>query len=178
MKPPEEKRDDNSEIVERQGDQRRRPGPLRWIWYAFGGSLGPRYREWVLRDLTCRTRWGRQLIRGVVQVLPVAVVLLVVLGFEWISGVGVGCGLVLGLIYSAAYFDQAADHRIVKHGYPSGTIQRILSERDNAKHADRLLRYIQTYRSNTDEGQPSRRTTDPSARPPQEGSKHRRPEAS
>lgn len=164
MKPHEEKRDPNLEIVGRQAGQRRRPGPLRWIWYAFGGSLGPRYREWVLRDLTCRTRWGRQLIRGVVQVSPVAVVLLLMLGFEWMSDVGVGCGLVLGLIYSAAYFDQAADHRVVKHGYASGTIQRILRERDSAKHADRILRYVQTYRSNSDtnEGQPRRRTTDPS----------------
>ena len=27
----------------------RRPDPLLWIWYAFGGTLGPRYRQWVLR---------------------------------------------------------------------------------------------------------------------------------
>jgi hypothetical protein len=30
--------------------QRRRPDPLRWIWYAFGGALGPRYRQWVLHS--------------------------------------------------------------------------------------------------------------------------------
>ena len=41
-----------------------------------------------------------------------------------------GCGLVLALIYSLAYFDPAADHRLVKHGYPPGTAQRILTERD------------------------------------------------
>ena len=52
--------------------QRRRPDPLRWIWYAFGGALGPRYRQWVLRDLTCRTRWERQIARAVVQVMPLA----------------------------------------------------------------------------------------------------------
>ena len=52
----------------------KRPGPLRWIWYAFGGALGPRYREWVLHDLTCQTRWARQLARAVVQVVPVAAV--------------------------------------------------------------------------------------------------------
>ena len=178
MKQPKEKPAANSETGGRQDGQRRRPGPLRWIWYAFGGSLGPRYREWVLRDLTCRTRWGRQLIRGVVQMLPLAVGFLLVVGFEWISDVGVVCGLVLGLIYSAAYFDQSADHRVVKHGYPSDTIRQILRERDSAKHADRILRYMQNYRSNTNEGQPGRRTTDPSARCPKDGSKHRRPEAS
>ncbi len=127
--------------------QRRRPDPLRWIWYAFGGTLGPRYRQWVLCDLTGRTRWERQIARGVVQVAPLAVVLLLVLGFGWIVWVGVGCGLVLALIYSTAYFDPSVDHRLAKHGYPSGTAQRILSERDKAKHPDRMRRYMHTYRN-------------------------------
>ena len=100
-------------------DQRRRPDPLRWIWYTFGGGLGPRYRQWVLHDLTGPTRWLRQLARAVVQVAPLAAAVLLALGFGWIAWVGVGCGLVLALIYSAAYFDPAADHRLVKHGYPS-----------------------------------------------------------
>jgi fatty acid desaturase len=128
---------------------RGRPGPLRWIWYAFGGALGPRHRQWVLHDLTCRTRWERQLGRAVVQVVPLAAVVLLALGFGWIAWVGVGCGLVLALIYSAAYFDQVADHRLIKHGYPPGTAQRILAERDKAKHPDRMRRYMQTYRRNT-----------------------------
>jgi hypothetical protein len=37
---------------------------------------------------------------------------------------------VLALIYSTAYFDPSVDHRLAKHGYPSGTAQRILNERD------------------------------------------------
>ena len=61
---------------------------------------------------------------------------------------GVGRGLVLALIYSAAYFDTAADRRLVKHGYPPGIAQQILSERDKAKHPDRMRRYMQTYRNN------------------------------
>ena len=56
--------------------QRRRPDPLRWIWYAFGGTLGQRYRQWVLQDLTGPTRWERQIARAVLQVAPLAVVLL------------------------------------------------------------------------------------------------------
>ena len=91
---------------------RRRPDPLRWIWYAFGGTLGPRYRQWVLRDLTGRTRWERQIARAVLQVAPLAVVLLLALGFGWIAWVGVGCGLVLALIYSTAYFDPSVEHRL------------------------------------------------------------------
>lgn len=125
---------------------RRRPGPLRWIWYTFGGTLGSRYREWVLHDLTCRTRWERQIVRAVVQVVPLAAVLLLTLGVGWISWVGLGCGLVLALIYSTAYFDPSVEHRLAKHGYPVGTARRILSERDNAKHPDRMSRYMQMYR--------------------------------
>jgi fatty acid desaturase len=130
--------------------QRRRPDPVRWIWYAFGGTLGTRYREWVLRDLTGRTRWERQIVRAVVQVVPLAVALLLALGSGWIAWVGVGCGLVLALIYSTAYFDPAVEHRLAKHGYPSGTAHRILSEQDAAKHPDRMRRYMQTYRDDAD----------------------------
>jgi fatty acid desaturase len=130
--------------------QRHRPDPLHWIWYTFGGTLGTRYREWVLRDLTGRTRWERQIVRAVVQVVPLAVALLLVLGSGWIAWVGVGCGLVLALIYSTAYFDPAMEHRLAKHGYPSGTAHRILSERDAAKHPERMRRYMQTYRDNAD----------------------------
>ena len=128
--------------------QRRRPGPLRWIWYAFGGTLGPRYRHWVLHDLTCRTRWERQFARAVLQVAPLAAVLLLALGFGWIAWVGVGCGLVLALIYSLAYFDPSVDHRLAKHGYAPGTAQQILRQRDNAKHPDRMRHYMETYRAN------------------------------
>jgi fatty acid desaturase len=125
----------------------RRPDPLLWIWNACGGTLGPRYRQWVLQDLTGRTRWERQIARAVLQVAPLAAVLLLTLGFGWIAWVGVGCGLVLALIYSTAYFDPSVDHRLAKHDYPPGTAQRILSERDTAKHPDRLRRYMENYRS-------------------------------
>jgi fatty acid desaturase len=124
----------------------RRPDPLRWIWYTFGGTLGPRYRDWVLHDLTGRTRWERQIIRAVVQVVPLAAVLLLTLGVGWVAWVGVGCGLVLALIYSAAYFDPSVEHRLAKHGYPAGTARRILSDRNTAKHPDRMRRYMRNYR--------------------------------
>jgi hypothetical protein len=130
--------------------QRRRPDPLRWLWYAFGGTLGPRYRDWVLRDLTGRTRWERQIVRAVVQVVPLVVVVLLVLGSGWIAWVGVGCGIVLTLIYSTAYFDPSVEHRLAKHGYPTGTAHRIVTERDDAKHPDRMRRYMQTYRDDAD----------------------------
>jgi fatty acid desaturase len=130
-----------------EDDQRCRPDPLRWIWYAFGGALGRRHRQWVLHDLTCRTRWERQIARAVVQVAPLGFVLLLVLGSGWITWVGVVCGLVLALIYSTAYFDPSVEHRLARHGFPPGTAHRILSERDKAKHPERIRRYMETYRS-------------------------------
>lgn len=125
----------------------RRPDPLRWLWYTLGGSLGPRYRDWVLRDLTGRSRWTRQIVRAAVQVVPLAAVLLLTLGTVWITWVGVICGFVLALIYSVVYLDQSADYRLVKHGFPPGTLQRILSEREQAEHPDRVRRYMETYRN-------------------------------
>jgi Family of unknown function (DUF5313) len=139
--------------------QRRRPDPPRWIWYAFGGTLGPRYRQWVLQDLTGRTRWERQIARAVLQVAPLAIVLLLAMGFGWIAWVGVSCGLVLALIYSTAYFDPSRDYRLVKHGYAPGTAQRILGERDNAKHPDQMRRYMETYRANALESNSARPDT-------------------
>jgi hypothetical protein len=127
-------------------DQRRRPDPVRWIWYTFGGALGPRYREWVLHDATCRTRWVRQVARTLVQVAPLGALLILVLGTGWITCTALTGGLVMALIYSAAYIDQSAEHRLSRHGYPRGTAQRILSERDRAKDPDRVRRYMQTYR--------------------------------
>jgi fatty acid desaturase len=108
--------------------------------------LAPRYRRWVLQDLTGRTRWERQIARAVLQVAPLAAVLVLTLGFGWIVWVGVGCGLVLALIYSTAYFDPSVEHRLAKHGYAPGTAHRILSERDNAKHPDRMRHYMEMYR--------------------------------
>jgi fatty acid desaturase len=128
-------------------DQRRRPDPLRWIWYTFGGQLGPRYRQWVLHDLTGPTRWVRQLARAFVQVAPLAALLFLVLGFGWITWVALIGGLVMALIYSVAYIDQSAEHRLFKQGYPPGTVQLTLSERDRAKDPDRMRRYLQTYRN-------------------------------
>jgi fatty acid desaturase len=86
--------------------------------------------------------------RAAVQVAPLAAVVLLALGFGWIAWVGVGCGLVLALIYSVAYIDQSAERRLVKHGYPPGTAQQTLSARDRAKDPDRMRRYMQTYRNN------------------------------
>jgi Family of unknown function (DUF5313) len=102
-------------------DQRRRPDPLRWIWYTSGGGLRPRYP---------------QMARAVVQVAPLGALLFLVLGFGWIIWVALLGGLVMAPLYSTAYFDQSADRRLIKHGYPPGTAQQALRERDT-KDPDR-----------------------------------------
>jgi hypothetical protein len=78
--------------------------------------------------------------------------LLLVLGFGWITWVALLGGLVMALIYSVAYFDQSAERRLVKHGYPPGTAQQTVSAHDRTKDPDRMRRYMQTYRNNALEG--------------------------
>jgi fatty acid desaturase len=124
-----------------------RPNPLQWIWYTFGGRLGPLHIEWVLHDTTCRTRWLRQVVRAVAQVTLPAAVVLAVLGFGAIIWSGVGLGVLLALWYSLAYIDQTAERRLVKHGYESGTLKRTLRERNRHEHADQIARYMQMYRA-------------------------------
>src|SRR3954466_10204497 len=105
-------------------DSRRRPDPLRWIWYTFGGGLGPRYREWVLHDLTGPTRWVRQVARAVVQGAPLGALMSLVLGFGGTPWVALIAGLVIALIYSVAYFVQTADDPLHKLVYPPATAQQ------------------------------------------------------
>jgi hypothetical protein len=104
------------------------------------------YREWVLHDTTCRTRWLRQIVRVAVQVVLPAAVVLAVLGVTWIVWAAVGLGLLLALWYSLAYINSTAERRVVKHGYESGTLMRALRERDHREHADQIVRYMQTHR--------------------------------
>jgi Family of unknown function (DUF5313) len=126
-----------------------RPNPLLWIWYTFTGRLGSRYREWVLHDVTCRTRWLRQTVRAVAQIaVPAAAVSVVLtsLGMGVVVVGGVACGALLGLWFSLAYIDQTGDRRLVKNGYEPGTLKRELRERYDREHGDQIARYMQTYR--------------------------------
>jgi Family of unknown function (DUF5313) len=126
-----------------------RPNPLLWIWYTLGGKLGSPYREWVLHDVTCRTRWLRQTVRAVAQIaVPAAVVSVALtgLGMGVVVLGGVACGALLGLWYSLAYIDQTGDRRLVKNGYEPGTLKRVLRERYDREHGDQIVRYMQTYR--------------------------------
>ncbi len=111
-----------------------RPGPLLWIRYAFGGSLPERYRTWVLHDVTAPTWVLRHVVRGIVQFLPFAVLILLVVPVDkTILAIGVGMGLLIGLLYSTAFVDNVAESRAMKAGYPEGYAAEVRRRRGAAR---------------------------------------------
>lgn len=124
-----------------------RPDPMRWLWYIFGGTLGPRYHGWVLRDKTTRARWFRQAARRGVQIVPPALVMLAVMPSDWLTGASILLGLLLALWYSIAYINQTAERRLVKHGYEPGTLALTLHERYLYETTTGIVRYMATYRN-------------------------------
>lgn len=127
-------------------EKQSRPDPFRWIWYVYGGTLAPRHREWVLHDLTGRTRWVRQVLRTTATLIPLAAVGVLLVGPTWIAWLAILGGLGLALVYALSYIDQSAEHRLLKHGFPDGTLQRVLATRNSAAIADRTKRYDSMYR--------------------------------
>jgi hypothetical protein len=114
-----------------------RPGPIRWFWYALGGRLPSRYRDWVLYDLTSRTWPLRHLARLLAQLAPVAALLIAfVPGPLWVRVMGAVGGSVVGLIYSFAFLYEATERRATKAGYPPGTLKVAREDRQ----ADKALR--------------------------------------
>lgn len=102
----------------------RRPGPVRWLSYQFGGRLPEEYREWVLHDATCRTWIARVAVRALVRIAPVFAVLLT--GFGLLGGsysVGFGAltlGLLVVLRIAVTGAAESVDARLVRHGFPPG----------------------------------------------------------
>lgn len=123
-----------------------RPDPVRWVWYAYGGTLGPRYQQWVLRDLTGRSRWWRQVVRTLMTLLPFAVCGIAFTRPIWIAATAVLGGACIALIYAAAYIDQSAEHRLRKHGFPAGTLESVLADRDRVAEVGRRSSYDARYR--------------------------------
>src|ERR1044072_2501454 len=126
-----------------------RPNPLRWLWYAYGGTLPQRYREWVLHDVTARTWLGRHTARTLMVVLPILVVLFVVFGLVVrlpgsIMWPAMALGVIVGLYYSLSYSRETADARLLKYGYPSeyatevrGRRHKDITDRQQRDYEDR-----------------------------------------
>ncbi|HWO61462.1 MAG TPA: DUF5313 domain-containing protein [Umezawaea sp.] len=100
--------------------KRRRPNPALWLWYAVGGRLPDRYREWVLHDVTARTWVLRHLVRGLVQMSPIFLLVLLP-GPLWVRLMSCLLGILVGFFYSITYMEQTTEQRLVKQGYPRGT---------------------------------------------------------
>jgi hypothetical protein len=125
----------------------RRPGPLRWLAYAYGARLPAEYREWVLHDITTRTWPLRHLVRAVAQLAPLLLVMYLLLpGPVWVRVAAVLGGALIGLFYSMVYMVESAEHRALKAGYPRGTAARVREEADAEGRADRERRYAEQWR--------------------------------
>ena len=100
-----------------------RPNPALWLWYAYGGRLPDRYRDWVRHDATASTWLPRHLVRIVVEALPVLVVAFVLLRLftpvpVWgIVGVLV-VGLLMALFFTIGTARDLVTVRLAKHGFP------------------------------------------------------------
>jgi hypothetical protein len=124
-----------------------RPGPLRWLWYAFGGRLPIRYSQWVLRDVTAGWWRLRSLLRALVQIAPVAVLIYVLVPAEpWVRLTAILGGTLVGMMYATAYLDEVAETRALKAGFLRGVAQQVRDERLAARPPGRIARFTQPYR--------------------------------
>ena len=128
----------------------RRPNPLLWLYYVYGGRLPERYRAWVLSDGTCRTWLIRALARGLVQIAPVDIVLFVVfLAFHisWPLAAGaVLLGVLVSIRYALSYSVENVDTRLARHGYPAGFGSATRERAYRERHAAEQARYRAAYR--------------------------------
>lgn len=121
---------------------RRRPNPVQWIWYAFGGSLPPELKDWVLHDTTCPTWVLRQFFRAVVQLaIPIAVVLFVVPGPLHIRLMTIGSAGLPAILFQMGYIVPALEGRLQKAGFPPGTGEKVRAERSLKAQNEAARRY-------------------------------------
>lgn len=101
-----------------------RPGPLRWVAYAFGAGLPARHDAWVLHDVSSRTWVLRHVARTLAQLAaPIAAVVLLVPGPLWLRCMTALSGVILGMFFSMAYMSETVEHRARKAGHPIGAAQ-------------------------------------------------------
>lgn len=127
-----------------------RPGVMRWLWYAMGGGLPTRNRDWVLHDLTTRWWWVRSLVRSTLQILPAGLLVMAFLPSElWVRLMAVTCGASVGLIYAIAYLDEVTEHRALKAGFAPGTVKGVRDKANSVSLEAEAARYAQRYRTPT-----------------------------
>lgn len=130
--------------------RRVRPGPVRWLWYAVGGSLPDRYRPWVLWDLTAPTWVARHFARVMVLFLPLWLLLLVPGPLNLRLSM-VAAGYVTGLYFSLSFMEDASERRLIRHGYPVGLNRRIREEAAPHDRAEVAAMYAAYHAADHDE---------------------------
>lgn len=127
--------------------ERQRPGPFRWLAYAYGARLPPRHRSWVLHDVTTRTWVLRHFLRTAVQLAPILLALyLLIPGEPEVRGTAVLAGALLGVFYSGAYLYETAERRATKAGYPRGHTAKIRGAAHSGERLAEQERYEQKWR--------------------------------
>ena len=119
-----------------------RPGPLRWLAYAFGRPLPITYREWVLRDVTARTWLLRHASRILVQLaVPVALVL---------AFLPASAGLRLLVVLAAVppvvrgsmlFSVERGEHMLARMGYPAGLGEQIRQDAALRRQREQAARF-------------------------------------
>lgn len=126
---------------------RQRPNPAQWVWYAFGGRLPDRCREWVLHDTTSKTWVWRHAARSTMLVGPLMLVWLLLPGPLLLRFALVVMAGLVGYFYSFVYMEEAAENRLAKHGYPRGTGKSVRAEAHAEEDELDRQRYIAMYRT-------------------------------
>jgi uncharacterized protein DUF5313 len=129
-------------------DEMTRPGVLRWFWYAVGGRLPERYRDWILHDTTSKHWKARHVLRSSVGIAPLCLVWLLLPGPIQLRLAIVLMAALVAYFYSCAYMEESIDHRLSRNGFPPGTGKRIRKEAFEAADAEAKARYIAIYRQN------------------------------
>ncbi len=109
-----------------------RPDPLHWLWFAFGGRLPGRYRDWVMYDATARHWRLRYAVRLVVRTLPFLVAGYVVLNLlpvgQWPIFLALGGALLFVLFTLVGSAEEMTEARLAQHGFPAESRQRVVRE--------------------------------------------------
>ncbi|HVK26069.1 MAG TPA: DUF5313 family protein [Actinokineospora sp.] len=127
-----------------------RPGPLRWLWFVYGGRLPDRYRDWVLHVTTCRTWLVRAFVRGLVQLAPLLgglLAALVAFGDSWPIALGSTLlGFLVALRIILAFAQDNVDARLAQHGFPAGHATAVRRKKHAAEEAAKAAAYKDTWR--------------------------------
>jgi hypothetical protein len=120
----------------------KRPSPLRWLWYAVGGSVPERYREWVLHDTTSSTWLFRHVARvlvvlivptvGLVMLMPTGAYLRALTAFTTDA-----CVVLLTVILAS----DLTERRLQRMGYPWGAAARLRAQRAETAQRASAQRY-------------------------------------